>query len=65
MTDRYKHEIYNYNYGIELNDLFGKPKEFVKSMLIGRIQDALSVDDRIKKIQLILNLQMLTKQLFM
>lgn len=48
MTDRYKHEIYNYNYGIELNDLFGKPKEFVKSMLIGRIQDALSVDDRIK-----------------
>lgn len=50
MTDRYKYEIYNYNYGIELNDLFGKPKEFVKSMLIYRIQDALSVDDRIKNI---------------
>lgn len=50
MTERYKYEIYDYNYGIELNDLLGKPKEFVKSMLKGRIQDALSADDRIENV---------------
>lgn len=30
MTDRYKYVIYDWNYGIQLNDLFGKPKGYAK-----------------------------------
>lgn len=48
LTDRYKHEIYNWNYGIELDDLFGQPKEYVYSELERRIKDALTPDDRIE-----------------
>lgn len=50
MTDRYTYEIYNWNYGIELNNLLGKPKEYVYSEIERRIIDALSVDDRITKV---------------
>lgn len=50
MTDRYAYEIYDFNYGVELNDLIGKSRELVKAEIPNRIQDALSSDDRIKDV---------------
>ena len=50
MTDRYKFQIYDWNYGVELDDLTGKPKEFVKAELPRRIEDALIVDDRVEEV---------------
>lgn len=49
-TDRYKYPIYDWNYGIELTDLFGKPIPFIYSMLKVRIKEALLVDDRILEV---------------
>ena len=46
-TERYKHEIYDWNYGVELSDLFGKDKAYVYPELKRRIREALMVDDRI------------------
>lgn len=50
MTQRYKYLIYDWNYGIELEDLFGKPKTYVYAELQRRIEDALSADDRIENV---------------
>lgn len=50
LTDRYKYEIYNWNYGIDIGELIGKPKNYVKAVLPGRIEDALKPDDRIKEV---------------
>jgi len=50
MTDRYAYEIYDFNYGVELNDLIGKSRELVKAEIPNRIKDALCVDDRIKDV---------------
>jgi len=49
-TERYKHEIYDWNYGIELSDLFGKDKGYVYSELKRKIREALMVDDRISDV---------------
>ncbi|KXG78295.1 DUF2634 domain-containing protein [Thermotalea metallivorans] len=49
-TERYQHEIYSWNYGIELEDLFGKPKSFVYPELKRRITEALLQDDRIIRV---------------
>lgn len=49
-TKRYGYVIYDHSYGIELDDLFGKEKGFVKGELIGRITEALMVDDRIERV---------------
>lgn len=49
-TKRYAYPIYSWNYGIELDDLFGKSRDYVTSELKRRIQDALSVDDRINSV---------------
>lgn len=46
-TERYKHEIYDWNYGVELADLFGKDKAYVYSELKRRIKEALMTDSRI------------------
>jgi len=46
-TERYDYLIYNWNYGIELKDLFGKPKSFVKAELPRRITEALIGDYRV------------------
>lgn len=46
-TERYSYSIYSWNYGIELKDLFGKPKNFCKSELKRRIKEALIQDERI------------------
>lgn len=50
ITKRYKYEIYDWNYGIEIDDLIGMPKEYVKIEIEKRIIDALSIDDRIEKV---------------
>ena len=50
MTNRYKYEIYDWNYGVELDDLIGKPKYFVKAELPRRIEEALTVDDRVDEV---------------
>ncbi len=50
MTERYKHLIYSWDWGIELFDLFGKPMPYVMSVLPGRITDALKVDNRIEDV---------------
>lgn len=46
-TGRYIYPIYSWNYGIELNDLFGKSRSCVHSELKRRIKEALLQDDRI------------------
>jgi hypothetical protein len=47
-TERYRFPIYSWDYGIELADLIGKPIPYVKAVVKKRIQEALSVDNRIK-----------------
>lgn len=49
-TERYRFVIYSWNYGIELQDLFGKPIPYVFSELPRRIHEALIQDDRIKDV---------------
>ncbi len=49
-TERYKHVIYSWNYGVELNSLFGKPMPYVLSEIPRRISEALLQDDRINDI---------------
>jgi hypothetical protein len=49
-TERYEYEIYSWNYGIELQDLYGKDLPYVMSEVKQRIRDALLVDDRIESV---------------
>ena len=49
-TERYKHIIYSWNYGVELADLFGKPVPFVLPEIPRRIREALIQDDRINDV---------------
>ncbi len=46
-TERYRYVIYSWGYGVELEDLFGKPLPYVYSELPRRIKEALLYDDRI------------------
>lgn len=46
-TERYKNLIYSWDYGVELDDLFGQPIPYVMSELERRIKEALTMDDRI------------------
>lgn len=46
-TERYQYVIYSWNYGIELQDLFGMPLPYVYPELKRRITEALAWDDRI------------------
>ncbi len=46
-TERYKYKIYSWNYGVELENLFGKPVDYVVPELRRRIKEALIQDDRI------------------
>ena len=50
-TERYQYVIYSWNYGIELQDLFGKPIPYVDSELPRRIKEALTQDDRINSVE--------------
>lgn len=47
-TERYAYVIHSWNYGIELDDLFGRPVSLVKSKIKKRIKEALTQDDRIQ-----------------
>jgi len=50
-TPRYKHLIYTWQYGSELETLIGKDEAFVLSESRRMIKDALSVDNRITDIR--------------
>lgn len=49
-VERYQYPIYSYNYGVELADLIGQPKDFVMSEIKRRITEALTQDDRIESV---------------
>jgi hypothetical protein len=49
-TERYKYVIYSWNYGVELQDLFGKPLPYVFAELPRRITEALMQDDRVEEV---------------
>ena len=49
-TERYQYIIYSWNYGVELEDLFGQPVSWVCPELERRIQEALLQDDRINAV---------------
>ena len=46
-TERYEYLIYSWDYGIELNDLYGQPPVYVCSEIERRVKEALLQDDRI------------------
>lgn len=50
-TERGKYEIYPDWFGIELQDLIGKPQSVVRAVLPSRIEDALIDDVRIQEIR--------------
>lgn len=49
-TQRYDYLIYSWDYGIELNDLFGEPIPYVYSEIKRRIIEALTHDTRIESV---------------
>ncbi len=49
-TERYLYTAYDWQYGIELNNLIGQPKSIVRAVLPDRIKEALLVDDRIEDV---------------
>lgn len=49
-TERYQHIIYSWNYGIELQDLFGEPMSYVIPEIERRIKEALLIDERIEAV---------------
>lgn len=49
-TERYEYLIYSWNYGVELEDLFGLPKTFLYPELKRRITEALMQDNRISEV---------------
>lgn len=53
-TERYKYVIYDWNYGVELEDLLGKAVSFVIPELQRRITEALLTDDRIEAVRIFL-----------
>ena len=50
MTERYRYLIYSWNYGVELEGLFGQPLTYVCPELKRRITQALLMDDRISSV---------------
>lgn len=46
-TERYDYVIYSWDYGVEFTDLIGKSVMYAVPEIKRRIEDALSVDDRI------------------
>lgn len=50
LTERYQYQIYSWNYGIELNDLFGKPIPYCCVELERRIREALIQDERVVEV---------------
>lgn len=48
--ERYQYPMFSWNYGIEMDDLFGMPMDYVQSELKRRIAEALTQDDRIDSV---------------
>ncbi|MBQ8248490.1 MAG: DUF2634 domain-containing protein [Clostridia bacterium] len=46
-TERYAYPIYSWNYGVELKEIIGQPKEYALSEIKRCITEALLQDDRI------------------
>jgi Protein of unknown function (DUF2634). len=46
-TERFQHSIYSWNYGVELIDLFGQPNELIMAEIQRKVEDCLSIDNRI------------------
>ncbi len=49
-TERYEHEIYSWDYGVEFADLYGAPMPYAMSEVKQRITEALLRDDRIESV---------------
>lgn len=49
-VERYKNIIFDWTYGMELDDLYGQEPEYVISTLKSRIEDTLVMDDRIESV---------------
>lgn len=49
-TERFEWLIYSWNYGAELQGLFGKPMNLAKAKIKKRIREALLQDDRIESV---------------
>lgn len=49
-TERYAYLIYSWNYGVELAELIGKPKEYAYPEIKRCIAEALLQDDRIEAV---------------
>lgn len=49
-TERYRYIIYDWNYGIELEDLFGMPVNYCVPEIERRIREALLQDTRISEV---------------
>lgn len=50
-TEKYEHPIYSFYYGIELESLIGKDRDYVKIELKRRIRECLLQDGRIKGVE--------------
>lgn len=46
-TERYRYAIYDWNYGVELEELYGKNVTYVIPEMKKRIEEALLADDRV------------------
>ena len=46
-TERFYYDIFSFDYGVELADMIGKDRSFVRADIQRRIEEALSEDDRI------------------
>lgn len=49
-TERYEYVIYSWDYGLEINDLYGKDIHYVISEVQRRITEALTQDSRITSV---------------
>lgn len=49
-TERYRYIIFSWNYGVELQDLIGKPMDYAMVEVERRITEALTQDDRIESV---------------
>ena len=50
-TERYQYEVYDEDYGVELNDLIGQPMDYVIAEIQRRISEALTWDSRIENVE--------------
>ncbi len=49
-VNRFEHPIFSWDYGNELKDFIGKPREYIKGETERRIRESLLEDDRIEDI---------------